>query len=180
MRNFFEKNLWKIHPLSQFGWQLLKEILKRWSHVLTRVLIHAFTHVFDRVLVCVLTCIFTCIFTCVHTRVLTRLFTRVLTCVHTRVLTRLFTRVLTCVHTRVLIPFMFFYLCFLARTHLMLNHLVFFTWVCQLSFICSFLWAVLRLRKGTYGRYLFSYSRVSINYIPVIYWLHVGQLLVIF
>ena len=160
MRNFFEKNLWKIHPLSQFGWQLLKEILKRWSHVLTRVLIHAFTHVFDRVLVCVLTCIFTC--------------------VHTRVLTRLFTRVLTCVHTRVLIPFMFFYLCFLARTHLMLNHLVFFTWVCQLSFICSFLWAVLRLRKGTYGRYLFSYSRVSINYIPVIYWLHVGQLLVIF
>lgn len=49
----------------------------------------------------------------------------------------------------------------------------------QSSFICSFLWAVLWLRKVTYDKYLFSYSRVSINYVPGIYQLHVSHSLVI-
>ena len=49
----------------------------------------------------------------------------------------------------------------------------------QSSFICSFLWAVLWLRKVTYDKYLFSYSRVSINYVPGIHQLHVSHSLVI-
>lgn len=151
MRNFFGKNLWKIHPVLRFGWQLLKEIFKRWSHVLTRVL----------------------------------------------------TLVLTRVHTRVLIQHSRAYPCFLARTHFMLNYLVFFLQKIHSSllilsdmesinyprnsreitspvFICTFLCAVLWLRKGTYGGYLFSHSWVSINYIQGVYWLHVSHSLVIY
>lgn len=72
-----------------------------------------------------------------------------------RVLIDIFTRVFTCIFICVLIH------------------------VFQSSFICNFLCAVLWLRKCTYGRYLFSHSRVSINYVPGIYWLHASHSLVI-
>lgn len=140
--------------MSWFGWQILKEIFKRWSHVLTRVLAY--------VLICVL--------------------------------------IRPCTYSRAS-PCTYSY--FLVRTHLMLNHLLFFLQIIHSSlliltdiksidhsrnsreifssvFICNFLYAVLRLRKGTYGRCLFSHSRVSINYVPGIYWLHASHSLVIY